>query len=468
MYKPYPYQQDLIDKARNSLKHGHHAVLIVSPPGSGKSIIIGEIVRLALIKGGHVLFMVHRKELIAQIKETLCKDEVNLSQVTIMTPVKIKNRLGTFPTPTLIMTDEAHHSLAKSYVEIYKYFKNVPRVGFTATPWRMSHQGLGHRVKELGRVYDDIVEGQTVKWLINHHYLAPYTLYGFKNLDRKHLKVSNGDYTKSSMDKFLQDNERVIHGSIVKNWKKYANNRRTIIYCHSVEFSKQIASWFNEQGIKAAEADSKTPQKERDEIMEDFRNGNVKILCNVDLVSEGFNVPDCGCVVLLRPTRSLVVYLQQSMRCMRYKPNKKAVIIDQVGNFDYFGLPDQQHEWTLHSRPKKEHLKAVMQCTRCQATFYPDDQPIFESNEGRYITCPSCGLEIPLPKNNGDRKDPKLQEDDQLEAINQFQFTTNYIALQNPKNIKTKCGLEKFAQAKGYKPGWVYYYIKNHPYINYK
>lgn len=114
MFKPYPYQQELIDKARKSLANGNKSVLIVSPAGSGKSIVIAEIARLAINKGGHVMFMVHRKELVEQIKDTFLKDEIDLSHTTIMTVGRIKNRLGKLPKPTLIITDETHHSLAKT------------------------------------------------------------------------------------------------------------------------------------------------------------------------------------------------------------------------------------------------------------------------------------------------------------------------------------------------------------------
>lgn len=467
MYKPYPYQQELIDKTRNSLKQGHHAVLIVSPPGSGKSIIIAEIVRLSLLKGGHVLFMVHRKELIEQIQKTLRNDEIDLNKVTIMTPVRIKNRLDSIPKPTLIITDEAHHSLAKTYLEIYKHFKNVPRVGLTATPWRLSHEGLGHKKDGIGAVYDDMVEGKTVEWLINNHYLAPYTLYGFKT-DRGTLKSSsNGDYTKSSMDKYVHKNKHIIHGAVVRNWLKYANNQRTIVYCHSIKFAKEVAQWFNQRHVCAVEADAKTPAKQREQIMDDFRNGTVKVLCNVDLVSEGFNVPDCSCVILLRPTKSLVVYLQQSMRCMRYRKDKQAVIIDQVGNFELFGLPDSYHMWNLEDRKHKSHNIGVVTCDYCYAAFSFTTLlklPVhYDKDNKRYVNCPNCQLPIYLPNLINKKGQLEMSNDDELTTIKQFKFTTNYEALKNPHNMKTRAELEKFAKAKGYKKGWVFYYIKNHP-----
>ena len=344
MFKPYPYQQELIDKARESLAKGNKSVLIVSPAGSGKSIVIAEIARLAINKGGHVMFMVHRKELVEQIKETFLKDEIDLSHTTIMTVGRIKNRLGKLPKPTLIITDETHHSLAKTYQTIYEYYSDVPRLGFSATPWRLSGKGLKD-------VYDDMVVGPSVKWLIDNHYLAPFKMYGFQADTSDLKKSSTGDYTKKSMDDMAN---KIIHGDIIRNWKDKANGRKTIVYCHSIEFSKKVAQWFNDAGIPAKHADSKTPAKERDEIMDKFREGKIKVLCNVDLVSEGFNVPDCSCVIMLRPTQSLVLYIQQSMRSMRYVKGKTAIIIDQVENYKNFGLPDADRQWSLNDRKKKK------------------------------------------------------------------------------------------------------------------
>ncbi|MDN7011435.1 DEAD/DEAH box helicase, partial [Vibrio cholerae] len=139
-----------------------------------------------------------------------------------------------------------------------------------------------------------------------------------------------GDYTKDSIDQAVS---RTIFGDVVKTYRDKADGKQAIIYCHSVEFSKQVAENFVNEGVTAVHADAKTPKKLRDEIMSDFKSGKTKILCNVDLISEGFNVPDCEVVIMLRPTESLVLHIQQSMRSMRYKPDKQAVIIDHVANY---------------------------------------------------------------------------------------------------------------------------------------
>ena len=142
MYKLYDYQKELIVKARNEFSNGNKAVLIVSPAGSGKSVIISELARLTTMKGGRVLFFVHRKELVDQITSSFEKDGVDLTKCTLMTVGKVAHRLQTIPKPNLIICDESHHSLAKTYKKIYEYYKDVPRLGFTATLWRMDGQGF--------------------------------------------------------------------------------------------------------------------------------------------------------------------------------------------------------------------------------------------------------------------------------------------------------------------------------------
>lgn len=343
MFQLFDYQQDLIDKARNALAAGNQGVLIVSPPGSGKSVVISEIAKLTVKKGGHVLFFVHRQELVKQIKDSFKQQGVDLNHCTILTVGKVANRLNILAKPDLIIVDESQHSRAKTYQKIFNYYSDVPRLGFTGSPWRLSGKGFKD-------IYSAMVLGPTAKWLIENKKLAPFTVYGYQLGDKSTLKSgSTGDYTKKSLNNYTKS---IIHGDIVKSRLKFAKDRKTIIYCHSTSFSKEVAQSFRDAGINAVHADAKTPESKRDKIMVDFKEGKIKILCNVDLVSEGFNVPDCSCVVLLRPTQSLVIYLQQSMRAMRYQPNKHAIIIDQVGNFERFGLPDTDYKWTLEDREK--------------------------------------------------------------------------------------------------------------------
>lgn len=447
MFQLFDYQQDLVDKARNDLAAGNQGVLIVSPPGSGKSVVISEIARLTVKKGGHVLFFVHRQELVKQIKDSFKQQGVDLNHCAIMTVGKVANRLKILPKPNLIIVDESQHSRAKTYLKIFGYYNDVPRLGFTGSPWRLSGKGFKD-------IYSAMIEGPTTKWLIEHHKLAPFTVYGYQ-LGNKDLlkKSSTGDYTSKSMDDFTKS---IIHGDIVKSWLKFAKDRKTIIYCHSTSFSKIVAQEFRSAGINAAHADAKTPSNERNKIMDSFKQGQIKVLCNVDLVSEGFNVPDCSCVVLLRPTESLVVYLQQSMRAMRYQPHKQAIIIDQVGNFERFGLPDTDYKWTLEDR-EKHPRKDSGSTEGLQIKTCPD---CFAVIKAECVKCPICGHDFSI-----EIRKIKQKKDQELRAIKAEKFHIDLIAKKKVSELTSFKELTMYAKAKHYKNGWAWHMAKRKGFI---
>lgn len=432
-----------MEQARQELRKGNKSCLLVSPAGSGKSVVIAEIARLTTLKGGRVMFMVHRQELINQIMESFKANSVDLNLCTVMTVGKIRNRLDELPKPNLIITDETHHSLAKTYRDIYDYYANVPRLGFSATPWRLNGKGLGD-------VYDAMIEGPDVQWLIDNHYLAPFDYYSVNLIDESKLsKSSTGDYSNKSIDAAVG---HTIYGDVIKTYREKVDGQQTIIYAHSIEFSKQIAQKFRDTGINAVHCDSKTSKRRRDKIMSDFKAGTLKVLCNVDLISEGFNVPDCSCVIMLRPTESLVLFIQQSMRCMRFKPGKQATIIDHVANYTRFGLPNTPHKWTLADREKKKKSTnttvdtPIKQCAFCFAVIPAQSK-----------SCPLCGHEVKAVES-----EIKVDETAQIEKIeNNFRLQADYIVTKKISELKSYGELKAYAKARGYKQGWIYFQAKN-------
>lgn len=450
MFDLHPYQRELVNETRNRLKQGYKSVLVQSPAGSGKSVVIAEVARLTVEKGGIVMFMVHRKELVRQIKESFEQQEVDLSRCIVQTVGKIVHRLRVLPKPTLIICDEAHHSLASTYQKIYDYYADVPRLGYSATPWRLNGKGLHD-------VYDTMVLGPTIDWLIEHHYLAPYKYFSVKLVDDSKLKKSStGDYTNKSMDEAVG---KTIFGDVIKTYEDKAPGEQAIVYCHSVAFSKQTAQAFRDAGISAEHADSKTPTHERDRIMNDFKHGKIKVLCNVDLISEGFDVPDCSVVIMLRPTESLVLFIQQAMRCMRYKPGKLAIIIDHVANYTRFGLPDDEHDWTLADRKKRKKNKndapAVRVCTFCYSVI-----------PAAAKVCPICGEAI-------EKSQSEIEQDNsvKLERIHSnLDMKTDYNMVRygrmKPEEAQTMEDLYGIAKARHYKPGWAYFQGKQRGLIN--
>lgn len=385
MYQLRPYQNRLVMESRKHLANGKVGVLIQSPPGSGKSVVIAEIVRLATIKGGKVLFLAHRRELLDNIRETLKENEVDLNNVIVLSAVMAKNRLSSLPKLSLIITDEGHHGKAKTYKTIYEHFKNVPRLGFTATPWRMNGEGFTD-------IYEEMVEGPSIQWLIDNHNLAPYRWFSIPLIDRGKVDFKNMSREAES-SAVLFESDATIQGDIVGNYQKYADGKQAIVYAPTIEVSKLIVKWFNDAGIYAVHADGKTPIKQRDQIMADFKAKKITILSNVDLISEGFNVPDVGVIILCRPTQSIVLHLQQSMRGMRYRPDKVSVILDHVGNGANLGLPADEFEWSIKGRKKKNSISSEppkITCMTCGQQFLVksllkiDDKP----------HCPFCLQEI--------------------------------------------------------------------------
>ena len=432
-----PYQNDLVEAVRGAWHEGYRAPCIVLGCGGGKSCIVAEIARRTTFNGKRVLFLVHRKELVDQITATFARWGVLMDLCLVGMVQTITRRMKKIPKPALIITDENHHSLATSYKRIYECFSDVPRVGVTATPVRLNGDGLGD-------VNDKLIIGKSTKWLIANGFLAPYDYYAPSVADLTGLHTRRGEYVQADIDKAMIRNK--VFGDVIAYYRKLANGKKAICYCASIRHSKATAAAFCDAGIRAKHIDGDTPKNERDRIISDFRKGEITILCNVDLISEGFDVPDCECSILLRPTHSLTLYIQQSMRCMRYREGKRAIIIDHVGNYARHGMPDDDREWTLAKKEKRkraeterENSESVIQCPECFFTFAKEN-----AENG---CCPHCGT--PLPK-----RTRKLTTDEDAELIKVEGF---HLDFETPDDCHTYDELLSYAKRRGYKPGWAYY-----------
>lgn len=422
------YQTELINNIRKSIRTGKKSVVAVLGCGGGKSIIQAEIARSAAAKGNRVLFLVHRRELCEQITNTFARQGVDMSMCSVSMVQTVSRHIDNIPEPSLIITDEAHHSTAKTYTKIYDKFPDAVRLGFTATPIRLNKGGLGE-------VYEDMITSVSTKWLIENHYLAPYKYYSVKLADTSDLHIRSGEYKADEVACLMQNKE--IYGETVTQWERIAKGRKTIVYCASVEASRMTADEFSNAGYVSCSLDGTTPENERRDVMERFRNGEIQILCNCDLFGEGLDVPDCECVVLLRPTQSLTLYIQQSMRSMRYMPDKTAIIIDHVGNCYLHGLPDDDRQWTLESKQKQETTVKIRECPNCYAVYAPT-----------LSKCPYCQYEAVREVR---RSDKKTIEIDLVEVRRQ----------ENLKNTKLSDAVlntweevVEFQKIKGYKFAW--------------
>ena len=386
-----PYQLDLFQKTQSAFLQGYRRPLVVAPCGAGKSYLFAEMVRKSK---GEVLVLTHRQELKEQ-HEKLFRD-LGIENARVAMILTEANRLGQYPTPAMVVADEAHLSRSNSWMKVIEYY-NTWTVGLTATPVRLDG-------KPLGDVFHTLIEGVDVRWLIDHGNLAPYEYYAPTLIETDGLRTMAGDYVVSDLEKLM--NERAIYGDVIKTYQRFAPGERSIVYCVSVEHARKTADAFNSAGIRAEFLSAGTPAGRRKQILDGFRSGEFAVLCNVGIISEGVSIDEVSCCLLLRPTESVALGIQQMMRCMRYLPGKTAKIIDFVGNYTRIGLPDDERVWSL-GEPLKRRPRTdgngdfyIRSCPQCYMTF--KTAPI----------CPFCGAEYPLHP-----REIKAHEDIELRRI---------------------------------------------------
>lgn len=383
------YQQDLLFKIFSSFSQGYRRPLVVAPCGAGKSYLFAELIKRT---HGEALILTHRKEL-KQQHEQLLRD-LGIENARVAMILTEANRLGLYPTPRLIVADEAHLSRSNSWMKVINYYDTYT-VGLTATPCRLDG-------RPLGDVFDCMVQGVDTRWLIENHRLAPYEYYAPTMVDTSDLRTVAGDYVVSDLEQLI--NERCVYGDIIASYRRFAEGERAIAYCVSVGHARSTRDALHRAGIQAEVISAVTPARRRQEIMEDFRSGKLTVLCNVGIISEGISIDDVSCVMLLRPTESIALGIQQMMRCMRYQAGKVAKIIDFVGNYTRIGLPDDPREWSLSETVRKRRELSpegnfyIRSCPECFMTFPTAPK------------CPFCGTEYPLhPREIQAKQDIELQ-----------------------------------------------------------
>ena len=428
-----PYQQNLINKSRLEFKRKRQRILLVAPTGSGKTVTAAEFARLILAKGGTVYFVVHRGELLRQAEQTF--ERWGIQGVKCFMVQGLANRIAQHAEPTVLIFDEAHHATAKTYHKIIEYYKNSYILGLTATPCRMSG-------KPLGDLFQALVQDITAAELIKHGFLSDYDYYCPKlETDYSGLKTQAGDL--KAADCFNVMNRPKIYGNIIEQYTKHCTGRRTIIYATTIEHSRLVVEQFQAAGFAAVHLDGNTPEAERLQIDVDFKAGKYEILSNVGLLGEGYDVPDCDCVLLLRRTLSLSLFIQMSTRCLRPQDGKRAIILDFTGSVFIHGLPTIDRDWNLSAEIKTTNINAepdikARQCGKCLRTY-----------AGLSAVCPYCGTVQPKT-----RREIEQDEKAELERITAVQ-KQDYKA-QLKEAGKSLEGLIQYGKLKGYEAGWAY------------
>ena len=432
------YQEDIFYKSIQAFKDGARGICCVLPCRSGKSYIMARMIRGAR---GNVLVLAHRHTLIHQHKELLKSLGVLTNKVRVESVFTEAKRLGRFsPSDVdLIIIDEAHLSEASSYRKVCDYY-NCRRVLFTATPARLDGKPL--------TLADTLITGITAEELIQKGAISEYDYYAPDlNLDIDNVDMVAGEYNNGQLTELMC--QSAIYGDVLKYYQMLGENRQAIAYCTSVKHSEQTAKMFCDNGIAAISIDGSMSQRERNKRMELFKVGKVQILCNCNLISEGVTLPNASVALLLRPTMSLPLFIQQSCRVLTPVAGKKAVIIDFVNNVQKHGMPTEIHNWSLTQtvESRKEFngdgTLSIRQCENCFKCF--KTAPV----------CPYCGYTYKVK--GRELKAVKEVELKRIEAIEkEEQEKQKKLARMEVGQCRTIADLQKIAKERGYASGWVW------------
>ncbi len=400
-----PYQEKGVVEIRIEYRNGHRCVLFVLSTGGGKTFTFSYIADSAGRKGGQVLICAHRKELVMQASMSLAKLGVEhwiIAPPNVIAAIKVQQvrelgkvwlrrgahvevgsvqtivrRLPSITKPTLIIIDEAHHSTAGQWRDIIEYFPDAKVLGVTATPCRTDGQGLGSHV---GGVFDAMVLGPTMKELIALGCLVEPEIYmPGQEIDLTGVRVTrSGDYNHDQLEVALNSARPTIVGDAVSWYEKLAKGKRAVVFCASVAAAQASADAFNAAGYKFRSLDGTMDDTERRETVRKLGTGEIDGITSCDIVSEGFDCPGLEVAILMRPTNSEGLYLQQVGRVLRPAPGKKyGIIIDMVGNVQRHLPPHWDREWSLDGgldskkRASDSGAPKLMKCPKCFSIHDP-------------------------------------------------------------------------------------------------
>lgn len=450
------YQDPDVDRIRALLRQGRKRICYQAPTGSGKTVVFCYIAKKAAENGRRVVILVHKVELVDQTCAALTAAGVRFgiiasgypedldAPVQVASVMTLINRLDWLRDVHLLIVDEAHHVMAHTWLAVLAALPGAVVLGVTATPERLDGKGLGE-------VFESLIVGPAVKTLIAQGWLAPFVVYAPERMvNLKGIRTTAGDYRLGELARRM--NTEIVLDDALTEYRKHLEGRTAIAFCTTIEHSRATARFFRSAGVSAEHLDGDTPRRERQDIIKRLETGETSVVCNCGIVSEGLDVPSVGGVILLRPTKSLAVYLQQIGRALRPAPGKdRAVVLDHSGNVFKHGLPDLEHAWSLEGRPKKKGKALVRRCPECGALV-----PISARD------CPECGADFRPSPPLAPRSAP-----DPLIELDPATAHERWLAHGSFKAVMEWAGedesrLREVAAARGYKPGWVYYRLKHH------
>lgn len=449
------YQNEAVDALRAAYRERCRAPLYSLPTGGGKTMVFSYVTANAIARGQRVLILVHRAELLRQASDSLNRWGVPHGtivagargltghHVQVGSVQTVVRRLDRIAAPNLIIVDEAHHAVAGTWQKIINAFPDAKLLGVTATPERLDGRGLG---VHCGGYFDRLIQGPTMASLIEDGYLVrPRVFSASVPPDLSEARTVAGDFNRADSERAVIDSR--IVGDAVGHYRRICPGVPSIAFCVSLAHAEVVARQFNAAGFKAEQIDGRMNDHDRARVVSALGTGGINVMVSVDLVSEGFDVPVCGAALMLRPTQSMGLYLQQIGRALRPAPDKTcAFILDHAENTVRHGLPQDEREWTLDGRARRERDPSVKVCQHCFAV----------ARAGASV-CPECGAPF--------RVERREREVEQV-AGELIELTPEMIAARKAERARVIAGavtydeLREVARRYGYKPGWVHFILQ--------
>jgi DNA repair protein RadD len=451
------YQSDCISRLRHCYAAGHRAPLLCLPTAAGKTVVFAAISYSARRKGKKILVCVHRRELLRQAVAKLAWAGLTCGiispdeapdydqQVQVGSIQTLVRRLDKLPEFDLLIFDECHHCRAAQWANLIAAQPKAFLLGVTATPARLDGKGLG---RSAGGCFDALVIGPEVTELTDQGFLSPaHCFVPDQRLNLRGVKTVAGDYDRRGLEQVV---DAKIIGDAVGNYRKHADHQAAIAYCISIKHAQATAQAFRDEGYRSVALSGKTPVAKRDAAIAGLADGSIEVLCSCDLISEGLDVPVLGAVILLRPTKSLVLHKQQVGRGLRPSPGKVLVVLDHVSNCLTHGLPDSVVPWSLDGVEKKNPAP-TWRCPECGCL-----------NEMAVWECVECGSDRPQCAGGGGKPRTITAAAGELAEL-----TAEHLAQLRSVRMEEYCAvprteaeLTQYANARGFKRGWVWHQLR--------
>jgi len=463
MIKLREYQSAAIEGVRNVMRAKIKRMLLVAPTGSGKTVMFAHIAQIAASRGNQIVICAHREELIDQISGTLNsfgvphgfiaagRKQALGELVTVASIQTLVNRLD-LVAPQLIILDEAHHATAGSWRSVIGAYPEATLLGVTATPERLDGSGLGD-------IFEAMVQGPQVKELQALGFLTPVKYFGPQTVDPSEIAKRGGEYITRSAESAMMpvgDIGRVT-GKAIEEYRKHADGQPAVVFCVSIDHAQRVAAQFCEAGYKWSSIDSTMSKADRRQVVADLRSGALHGVSSCDIISEGFDLPAASVAILLRPTKSLGLYMQQVGRVLRPAPGKThAIVIDHVCNVGKVvdGKWEQNHgpielerDWSLDG---KARLKAsAMPCKRCPECY--------ALNPIQVQFCTECGYEFVVEKADPPPSTGVIAEVSQtVMTARDEEWIRSAKYPEVMRWARTEEQLQEVARVRNYWPKWVY------------